>query len=102
MLGVELDERRQRYHLAGNRRLDVDPRQRLRIGLQRRGKLEDHMISVELGEILRHLALSEGIIQRLVDQRRLDSKARGLVAIDGHRQHGAAGLLIGRHIAQHR
>ena len=53
------------------------------------------MIAVHLREILRDLPLAEGIIQRVVDQLRLDTEARGLVAIDRQRQCSAAGLLVG-------
>ena len=58
------------------------------------------MIAVELREILRHLALAEGVVQRVVDQLRLDAVARGGVAVDLQFKRGAFGLLVGRDIAQ--
>ena len=58
------------------------------------------MIAVELGEILRHLALAEGVVQRVVDQLRLDAVARCGVAIDLQFKRGAVGLLVGRDVAQ--
>jgi len=33
------------------------------------------VVAVELGEILRRLALAEGVVQRIVDQLRLDAVA---------------------------
>ena len=58
------------------------------------------MIAVELREILRHLALAKGVVQRVVDQLRLDAVARGGVAVDLQLQRGALGLLVGRDVAQ--
>ena len=58
------------------------------------------MIAVELGEILRHLALPERVVQRVVDQLRLDAVARGGVAVDLQLQRGALALLVGRNVAQ--
>ena len=58
------------------------------------------MVAVELGEILRDLALAERVVQRVVDQLRLDAVARGGVAIDLQLQRGALGLLVGRDVAQ--
>ena len=58
------------------------------------------MIGAALGEILRHLALPERIVERLVDVLRLDAEACGLVAVDDQREGAAVGLLIGRDVAQ--
>ena len=58
------------------------------------------MVAVELGEILRHLALAERIIQRVVDQLRGDAVAGGRVAIDVQLQRGAFALLVGCDVAQ--
>ncbi len=58
------------------------------------------MIAVELREILRHLALAERVIERVVDQLRLDAVARGGVAVDLQLQRGALGLLVGGDVAQ--
>ena len=82
-------EGRQRHLLAGGRRLDVDLVQRVEVALQLRQHLQDHVIAVELREILRDLALAEGVVQRVVDQLRLDAEARGRVAVDRQRQRGA-------------
>ena len=58
------------------------------------------MIAVQLREVLGHFALPEGIIERVVDERRLDAEAGRLVAVDHQRELGAAVLLVGGHIAQ--
>ncbi len=58
------------------------------------------MIAVELGEILGDLALAERIVQRVVDQLRLDPIARCGVAIDLQLDRRALGLLVGRDVAQ--
>jgi hypothetical protein len=57
------------------------------------------VIAVQLREILRDLALAERVIQRVVDQLRLDAVARCVVAIDGQRQRRALGLLVGGDVA---
>ena len=91
---------RQRHLVAGRRRLHVDLVQRVEAALQFRQHLEDHVIAVELREILRHLALAERVVQRVVDQLRLDAVARGGVAVDLQLQRGAVGLLVGGDVAQ--
>jgi len=37
------------------------------------------VIAIQLGEVLRDLALAERVIQRIVDELRLDSEPRGLI-----------------------
>ena len=93
-------ERRQRHLVAGGRRFDVDLVQRVEAALQLRQDLQDHVIAVELGEILRDLALAERVVERVVDQLRLDAVARGRVAVDRQRQRRALGLLVGGDVAQ--
>ena len=102
MLGIVLGHCRQRDHLTREGRFQVQLVERCRIGLQRRRDFEYHVVAVGLREELRRLALAERIVQCLIDGLRLDAEARRLVAIDGERQHAAAGLLIRRHVAQHR
>ena len=91
---------RQRHLIARGRRLHIDLVQRVEAALQFRQHFEDHVIAVELRKILRHLALAERIIQRVVDQLRLDAVARGGVAVDLQLQRGAVGLLVGGDVAQ--
>jgi hypothetical protein len=62
--------------------------------------LQHHVIAVELGEKLGHLPLPERVVERVVDQLRLDAEARRPVAIDGQGQGGTAGLLVARNVAQ--
>ena len=93
-------EGRQRHLVAGGRRLHIDLVQGVEAALQLRQHFEDDVIAVELGEILRHLALAERVIQRVVDQLRLDAVARGGVAVDLQLERGALGLLVGGDVAQ--
>ncbi len=58
------------------------------------------MVGVELREILRHLTLANGIIDRRVDQRRLDAEACGPVAIDGQRRGRGIRLLVAGNIGK--
>ena len=85
-----------------SRRLHVDLVQGVEVALQFRQHFEDHVIAVELREVLRHLALAEGVIQRVVDQLRLDAVARGGVAVDLQLERRALGLLVGGDVAQFR
>ena len=98
--GGPFREGRQRHLIARGRRLDVELVERVELALQFRQDLQDHVIAVELGEILRDLALAERVVQRVVDQLRLDAEAGGGVAVDRQRQRGALGLLVGGDVAQ--
>ena len=69
-----------------DRRLDVDLVEAVELALHLRQDLQDHVVAVQLREILRHLPLAEGVVERVVDQLRRDAVARGLVAIDVERQ----------------
>ena len=70
---------------ADQRRGEIELVEQARIGLQRRVDLQDDVIGVELREILRHLTLADGVVDRRVDQRRLDAEACRPVAVDGQR-----------------
>ena len=91
---VDAHEVRQRHLLSRGGRGEIELVEQARIGLQRRVDLQDDVIAVELGEILRHLALADGVVDRRVDQRRLDAEACRPVAIDGQRRRGGVRLLI--------
>ena len=56
--------------------------------------LEDHVIGVGLGVILRHLPLAEGIVERGVDHLGLNAEARRLVAIDADHELRRVALLV--------
>ena len=47
-----------------------------------------------------HLALAEGVVQRVVDLLRLDAESRRGVAVDRQRRGGARHLLVGGDVAQ--
>jgi len=61
---------------------------------------QDHVIAVELREILGDLTLTERVVKRVVDQLGLDAVARGGVTIDLQLERRAIGLLVGRDVAQ--
>ena len=89
-----------RHHLTGRGRTDVDLVERGGIAEKRRQHLLDHVIGIHLGEVLGDLPLTERVIEGVVDELRLDSVARGHVAVDLERQGRAGVLLIGRDVAQ--
>jgi hypothetical protein len=95
-----LDERAQRDLRIGERRGDVQLAECLGRALSLRVQLEDDVIAVEVGEILRHLALPERIVERVVDQLRRYPEPRRLVAIDGQGDRRSIVLLVGRDIGQ--
>ena len=94
-LGRPFDQRAERHLLAGQRRFDEDMVERLGSVLELGQHLHDHVVAVDLGEVLRDLPLAEGVVKRVVDQLRLDSESRGLIAVDRQGQRRAAGLLVG-------
>ena len=95
-----LGENRERDLFARERRLDVDLVQRVDLALQLGQDLEDHVIAVELREVLRDLPLAEGVVERVVDELRCDAVTGRRVAVDRERQRGAVGLLVGGDVAQ--
>ena len=90
----------ERHHLAARGRTDVDEVQALRVALQVGPNFLNHVVGVDLGEILRDLPLAVGVVQRVVDQLRLDAEARRHVAIDRQMERRAGVLLIGGDVAQ--
>ena len=85
VVGVDADERGERNELPVGRRLDVDLVERLHALLQFGQHLEHEVIGI-VGEILRHLALAERVVERVVDELRLDAEAGRRIAIDGDRE----------------
>ncbi|MFZ0084614.1 MAG: hypothetical protein WAK78_04940, partial [Candidatus Acidiferrales bacterium] len=55
--------------------LDINLVDRLQITAKLRQYFEHHVIGI-VGEILRDLALAEGVVERVVDELRLDAEAR--------------------------
>ena len=80
--------------------LDVDFLQRVGIELELRIGFENDVILVELGVESVDLALSEGVVERVVDGLRRDAEAGGGSAIDDQRFGLAVQLLVGRHVGQ--
>ena len=68
-------ERAHGHHLIGGWRADVDLVECRGIAEELRQDLEDHIVSVHLGEILRHLPLAESVVERIVNELRLDAVA---------------------------
>ena len=80
--------------------MDIKLVERAQLGLEFRQHFQDQMVGVHLGEILGDLALTEGVIQRVIDHLRQHAEAGGLIAVDGQRGRGARDLLIGCHVTQ--
>ncbi len=80
---LDLGDRRHR-HLAVHRGRgrQVDRAQRTQRLLHHRVGFEDHPVLVRLGEDRRDDALAERVVERIVDGRRGDAKARGGRAVD--------------------
>ena len=101
-VGRPFGESAQGDHLPSGRRTDIELVERGGIAPQGRQHLLDHPVGVHLGEILRHFALAERVVERVVDKLRLDAEPRGHVAVDFQRERRARVLLIGRDVAQFR
>src|SRR5262249_35450811 len=70
-----LGERRQRHFAVGRRRAHENSVERCGITLQRWRYLHDYVVTRQLSEILRDLALAERIVKRVVDRLRRESIA---------------------------
>src|SRR5262245_51628936 len=100
LAGIDLDQRGERHGGAGERRFHVQAIERGEVALLVGRDLEDDPISLELGEILRDLALAEGVVEGVVDQLRRDAEARGLVAVDGDLELRGIRQEIARHVGE--
>src|SRR5690349_9151333 len=85
-------------HRGPVRRAHINVLQLCRIVLKVRHRFEDHVILIRLSKQRRDLALSKGVIQRLVDRERRDSETRSRHAIDYERGLCSPSLLIGRNV----
>ena len=72
---VDGDQRRERNRSSGHGRLDVNLVERGDVAFERRRHLQNHVVGVDLREILGHLSLPERIVQGIVDNLRLDAEA---------------------------
>ncbi len=61
-------------HLCAVRALDVNVVERVEIALELGGDLEDDVVLVELGKDGGDLALTEGVVKRVIDVLRRDAK----------------------------
>ena len=68
--------------MAAITRYEIDIIQRLQSLLKRRLNFEHHPVQIRLREDGRDQALTEGVIQRVIDCRGRDSQPRSGVAID--------------------
>ena len=78
--------------------MNIDMLQDIRIVLELRQRFQDHVILIELGVHRIDLALSKGVVQRVVDGGRSDAKPRRSDAIDDQRNCKPSGLLVGGYI----
>src|SRR5580704_10395608 len=99
VLGVGFDQGRQRHELSAARRADVDLIERAHIALQRWQHFENEVIGI-VGEILRHLALAERIVERVVDELRLDAETGRRIAIDVDGELRRRVLRVACHVSQ--
>jgi len=81
-LGLETREGGQGHGRTAGRRADVDRAQRVRGLLELRLRLQHHVPLVHGKEHGGHLSLAERVVQRVVDDLRRETQARGGVAID--------------------
>src|SRR5215831_17281030 len=100
LAGIDLDQRGERHSGAGERRFHVQAIERGEVALLVGRDLEDDPIGLELGEILRDLALPEGVVEGVVDQLRRDAEARRLVAVDGDLELRGVRQEIARHVGE--
>ena len=97
---LELRHREQRYHLPGEGRAEPEVVQRLGIAAKARIDFDDHVILIGLGLILQDLALSERVVQHLIDVVRADAEAGRGFAVDGQARDARAQLQVARYVAQ--
>ena len=87
-------------HLAAAGAADIDVVQLagvlLKVGLD----LQDDAILVQLGEDGRDLALTEGVVEGVVDELRGDAQTRGRAAVDGQVDLQPLVLLVAAHVPQ--
>ena len=87
-------------HLRAGVGADVDPGERVRALLEVGGDLQHDAVLVALGEDGRDLALTERVVERVVDGLGGHAQTRGGVAVDHDHRLQPAVLLVGGHVAQ--
>ncbi len=99
--GVELGKCRKR-HLRASARLHIQIFERSWVLLKLRSHFQDHVILIQLGEDGRNLALSKGVVERVINLRRKDSQPRCSIAVDRQVRLQPAVLLVAGHVLQFR
>ncbi len=94
LVRIDLDEQGQGHRFLGQRREQVDRIEQRGARLQPRRPLDHHVIGVQLGEILGHLALADLVIDGRVDVGGRDAEPAGGVAVDGQAHRGGSRLLV--------
>ncbi|KAG1254178.1 hypothetical protein G6F68_010976 [Rhizopus microsporus] len=97
---LHLRHGRQRHHLPGQRRAQVEVGQRVDLAEQARCDLQDHPVLVGIGLELVDLALAEGVVEHLVDIVGGEAEARCGGAVDLQPGDTGAHLLVVGHVAQ--
>ncbi len=100
VIAVDGDQRRQRHRAAGERRFHVEAVERRQVLLQIGKDFQNHEVGFQLREILRDLALAEGVVERIVDRLRRDAEARRLIAIDRDLQLRRVGREVGGDVGE--
>ena len=99
MTGVDADQCGKRNELPVGRRLNVELIERIQLALQVRRHFENDVVGI-VGEILRHVVLTERVIERVVDDLRQDSETGRRIAIDGDGDLRRGILRIGGDVGQ--
>ena len=100
--GVVVLRARHRHRLRRGGRRHIELRQRRRIALIFRLRLENDAVLVGLAVDRRNLPLPEGVVERVVDDLHRDAEPAGLLAIDLDHRAQAAFLHLGGDVAQQR
>src|SRR5262249_56769456 len=77
LAGIDVHQGGQRHRAAGQWRFHVETVERGQVLLLFRQDFENDPVGLELGEILRDLALAERIVERVVDALRRYAETRG-------------------------
>ena len=99
---IDLGHGRQRHHVAGLRRTQVEVVQALGLGALLRVEFKDDVVLIDLGLELIHLSLAKGVIERFIDIGGGQSEARGGVSVDADVGDAGAQLQVVGQVAKGR
>ncbi|MNK87908.1 hypothetical protein D3C87_1078550 [compost metagenome] len=99
---IELGQRRQRHHLATQRRTQVEIVEAFGLAALLGVQLQNHVVLVDLGLEFIDLPLPESIVQRLVDIAGGQAETGGGAAVDADVSDAAAQLQVVGNIAERR